>query len=110
MTGPWVGSGTTRSCVRALRVTRVTAEGGIVTDRTVCCPAGGQPGDVGMLTWVDRPIWIVTTRKAADDGVALLPLQDDPRPAPGDEKERALDGSRRRRHMRMHTGLHHCPW
>ncbi|WP_341369072.1 alanyl-tRNA editing protein [Yoonia sp. BS5-3] len=88
-------------------VTEVTAEGGIVLDRSLFYPtSGGQPGDAGHLSWDGGQIDIATTVKT--DGIAnlLLPAEPVALPSVGQEVTQKLNWDRRYRHMRMHTALH----
>lgn len=89
------------------RVTQITPEGGIVTDRTVFYPSGGgQPGDSGDMTWDGGRLEIATTLKAEDDGIAHVPSTPGALPQVGDEVRLSLDWARRYCHMRVHTALH----
>lgn len=88
-------------------VTRITPEGGIVTDRTVFYPnGGGQPGDSGDMIWNDGRLEIATTLKTEDDGIAHVPATPGVMPQVGDEVRLSLDWTRRYCHMRVHTALH----
>lgn len=89
----------------------VTASGpeGIVLDRTVFYPTGGgQPGDIGRLTWADgSSIDIIDTRKGAEPGQILhIPAEGSTLPPIGTKVSAAIDWERRHRLMRMHTCLH----
>lgn len=89
------------------RVTAITAEGGVVLDRSVFYPtSGGQPGDSGMLRWADGTLDIATTVKGQGDDLVLLPAEPAGLPAIGDEVSQKLNWDRRFRHMRVHTALH----
>lgn len=91
----------------AARVTALTPEGGIVTDRTVFYPTGGgQPGDSGRITWAGGSLTIATAVKVEGGGVALVPAEPRALPEPGTPVQLALDWDRRHRHMRIHTALH----
>ena len=88
------------------RVLRLTAEGGVVLDRTIFYPTGGgQPGDSGALEWDGGRAVIVT---AVTDGgdVALVPQDGADLPGPGAEVTQRIDWDRRFGHMRVHTALH----
>jgi misacylated tRNA(Ala) deacylase len=93
-------------------VTDVTAEGGIVLDRTVFyANSGGQPGDTGVLTRPDghgQPVAIATTLHPEGDKTRILhvPAPDQPPLAAGEPVIASLDWERRYRLMRMHTALH----
>ena len=97
------------------RVIAVTAEGGVVLDRTVFyATSGGQPGDSGMLTLADGSIVPITTAvytDAAKSEIAHVPAQNPQGPdAPalkvGDQVTAAIDWNKRHARMRMHTALH----
>ncbi|SLN71896.1 alanyl-tRNA editing protein [Roseisalinus antarcticus] len=89
------------------RVTGVTAEGGLILDRSIFYPTGGgQPGDSGALVWEDGEIEIATAVKGAGDDIVLVPAEPASLPATGARVTQHLDWERRHRHMRMHTALH----
>lgn len=89
------------------RVTAITAEGGVVLDRSVFYPtSGGQPGDSGTLTWDGGTLDIATTVKGEGDDVVLLPAEPAGLPVVGDTVRQKLNWDRRFRHMRVHTALH----
>ncbi|MGR3509981.1 MAG: alanyl-tRNA editing protein [Sulfitobacter sp.] len=89
------------------RVRHVTAEGGIVLDRTIFYPTGGgQPGDSGWLSWDGRRMPIATTVKGDDDSIVLVPAEPQQIPQTGTHLIQSLDWDRRHRHMRVHTLLH----
>jgi len=87
------------------RVTEVI-DGGIFLDRTVFyAQGGGQPGDVGTITWDGGSADVVDTIRRAGkpfhvvaDGSML--------PDPGTPVEGAIDWERRYATMRTHTALH----
>ena len=85
-----------------------SAADGIVLDRTVFYPlGGGQPGDVGRLTWADGEVEVVDTRYRREDGEILhIPVADSALPPVGEQVQARIDWERRHRHMRMHTCLH----
>lgn len=85
----------------------VTAEGGIILDRTLFYPqGGGQPGDSGTLVWEGGRLPIATTIKGIGDDIILVPAEPLALPPIGAELDQRLDWDRRYGHMRMHTGLH----
>ena len=85
----------------------LTAEGGIVLDRTIFyAPSGGQPGDSGRLDWAGGGIDIATTIKGAGSDIVLVPAEPVALPSPGSQVVQSLDWERRHRHMRVHTALH----
>ena len=84
-----------------------SAPEGIVLDRTVFyARSGGQPGDIGILTWDGGEAAIADTRKGVAGDVVHLPESSTALPPEGATVEAALDWTRRYRHMRMHTTLH----
>lgn len=89
------------------RVTGITAEGGIVLDRTVFYPkGGGQPGDSGWITWDTRFMPIATAVQGEGGAIVLVPAEPIPLPPVGAHLRQELDWDRRHRHMRVHTALH----
>jgi misacylated tRNA(Ala) deacylase len=88
------------------RVVEVTAEGGIVLDRSgFYATGGGQPGDSGWLVWEGGRIPIATALKV-DGGIALVPSEPAVLPPVGAAVRQHIDWDRRYRHMRAHTALH----
>ena len=83
-------------------------ERGLRLDRTVFYPAGGgQPGDIGLLRWVDGSTAVVDALKGeGEDAVIHVPAADAALPPPGTAVEAMIDWPRRYRHMRMHTAMH----
>jgi misacylated tRNA(Ala) deacylase len=92
------------------RVTEVTAEGGIVLDRTVFyANSGGQPGDSGKLLARDgRVVNIATAIHPDGDKARIVHVPTDGQAplATGDAVVAEIDWDRRYRLMRMHTALH----
>ncbi|MCV6586494.1 MAG: alanyl-tRNA editing protein [Marinibacterium sp.] len=88
---------------------RVTAAdgGGITLDQPLFYPTGGgQPGDVGQLTWDGGRIDIATTQKH-DGGARLVPADGaQALPPVGAEVMQEIDWDARWGHMRVHTALH----
>ncbi len=74
--------------------------------RTAFYPGGGgQPPDLGTLTWSDARASVV--RVGRDQGRIWHWLDEDaPLPGPGTEAEGVLDWERRHLTMRTHTALH----
>lgn len=89
-------------------VMAVNDRGGIVLDRTVCyASAGGQPGDLGALTWEGGVCRIATTVYDADKTTIVhVPAEGSTLPAPGLPVLVTLDWDTRHKHMRVHTALH----
>lgn len=92
------------------RVTAVTADGGIVLDRTVFYAAsGGQPADTGALTLACGDTLRITGAVFCDpqkSEIAHLPTPGAAMPAVGDTVRAAIDWEPRHARMRMHTALH----
>ena len=87
----------------------VAVRGGrLQLDRTVFYPTGGgQPGDVGTLSWDGTTVRIADTVKGDGPDDVVHVLADDAQgPAPGTPVTAAIDWDRRYRLMRMHTTLH----
>jgi len=98
--------GYARSC--AAKVLAVD-ERGIRLDKTVFYPTGGgQPGDSGVLRFVNgAAIAVVDTVKGGDaDEVIHVVAPDATLPEPGTAVVAEIDWERRHRLMRMHTCLH----
>jgi misacylated tRNA(Ala) deacylase len=95
-----------RSC--EAYVTAVNDCGGIILDRTVLyANAGGQPGDLGALTWEGGVCRIATTVYDADKTTIVhVPAEGSTLPTPGLPVLVTLDWETRHRHMRVHTALH----
>jgi misacylated tRNA(Ala) deacylase len=78
---------------------------GVVLDRSVFyARSGGQPGDMGRLTWPGGEAMVAEAIKGEGDTV-ILPLAGEP-PAPGTPVTATIDWPRRFAHMQMHTALH----
>ncbi len=91
-------------------VTAVTADGGIVLDRTVFYAAsGGQPADTGALTLASGETLRITGAVFCDpqkSEIAHLPAPGAAMPTVGDTVRAAIDWEPRHARMRMHTALH----
>lgn len=88
-------------------VVGVTADGGIIPDRSVFYPTGGgQPGDSGTLVWDGGTCQIAITVKGPEDVIVLVPAADATLPEPGTKVRMLLDWDRRYSLMRVHTALH----
>ena len=84
----------------------VTAGDGqsVTLDRTAFYPGGGgQPADVGLLTWEAGSAPVVKVKRR---GAGQWHTLDGEPPAPGTAVRGALDWERRYRLMRTHTALH----
>ena len=81
-------------------------DGGLVLDRTVFyARGGGQPGDVGTITWDGGSVDVIDTVRK--NGVPFHVVADDPiLPDPGTPIEGVIDWERRYTTMRTHTALH----
>jgi len=94
----------------AARVVALSAQGGIVLDRTVFyATSGGQPGDTGKLiasNGAEIPIATAVYTDAAKSEIAHLPAPGAPALAVGDTVTAAIDWDKRHARMRMHTALH----
>jgi misacylated tRNA(Ala) deacylase len=92
------------------RVVAITAQGGIVLDRTVFyANSGGQPGDTGALTTADGTRIAIDNAiytDAAKSEIAHLPAAGSPALKAGDTVSAAIDWDKRYARMRMHTALH----
>jgi len=90
------------------KVVSVNDRGGIVLDRTVFyAAAGGQPGDVGELTWNGGQCRIATTVYDVDKSTIVhVGAQGSQLPKTGDIVKAALDWPTRHKCMRVHTALH----
>lgn len=83
-----------------------TADSGIFLDRTVFyARGGGQPGDVGTITWDGGSVEVVDTIRK--DGKPFhLVAEGSALPDPGTAVEGIIDWERRYLTMRTHTALH----
>lgn len=89
------------------RVMGLTAEGGIVLDRSLFyATSGGQPGDTGRLVWDGGETPIAATVKGEDGGIVLVPAEGGTLPPEGVAVTQEIDWARRLGHMRVHTALH----
>jgi len=85
-----------------------TGEQGIELDRTVFyARGGGQPGDTGQFNLRNGDVLpIVDTVYGPAHQALHIPAPDHALPVEGDLLDIKIDGERRYRLMRMHTGLH----
>jgi misacylated tRNA(Ala) deacylase len=85
-------------------VQEVTPEGAVILDRTAFYPTGGgQPHDLGTLTWDGGSSNVVEVRKSG--GQVVHRLEGD-QPVPGASVHGEIDWDRRYALMRHHTALH----
>jgi misacylated tRNA(Ala) deacylase len=89
-------------------VTAVNDRGGIILDRTILyASAGGQPGDIGALTWEGGVCRIAATVYDTDKTTIVhVPAEGSTSPAPGLPVVVTLDWDTRHKYMRVHTALH----
>ena len=79
---------------------------GLVLDRTVFyAQGGGQPGDIGTISWDGGSVQVVDTVRRGGTPVHLV-VDGSMLPAPGTPVEGVIDWERRYRTMRTHTALH----
>jgi misacylated tRNA(Ala) deacylase len=82
----------------------VTPDGGVILDRTALYPTGGgQPHDLGVLTWQGGSANVVEVLK---DGPRVVHRLDGQPPPVGTTVHAELDWERRYSLMRHHTALH----
>jgi misacylated tRNA(Ala) deacylase len=85
-------------------VVEVMPEGGVVLDRTAFYPTGGgQPHDLGTLTWDGGAASVVEVRK--NGAQVMHRVEGDPPPV-GAQVHGEIDWQRRYALMRHHTALH----
>jgi misacylated tRNA(Ala) deacylase len=86
------------------QVQDVTPEGAVILDRTAFYPTGGgQPHDLGRLTWDGGSAAVVEVRKA---GPLVIHTLDGTPPPAGTRVHGEVDWERRYALMRHHTALH----
>ncbi|HEY2596756.1 MAG TPA: alanyl-tRNA editing protein, partial [Chloroflexota bacterium] len=82
----------------------VTPDGGLILDRTAFYPTGGgQPHDLGTLTWQDGSTTVVEVRKS---GAQVVHRLEGATPSAGAQVHGEIDWERRYALMRHHTALH----
>jgi len=85
-------------------VQEVTPDGGIILDRTALYPTGGgQPHDLGSLTWQDSSAQVTEVHK---DGARVVHRLEGALPPVGSAVHAEIDWPRRYALMRFHTALH----
>jgi misacylated tRNA(Ala) deacylase len=85
-------------------VEEVTPDGGVVLDRTALYPTGGgQPHDLGTLSWPGGSANVVEVRK---DGARVVHRVGGAPPRVGAQVHGEIDWQRRYALMRYHTALH----
>ena len=88
-------------------VLSINGRGGIVLDQTnFYAAAGGQPGDIGTMTFNGNTIAIASTVYDDAKNVVHVPASADALPSSGDRVILALDWNIRYRNMRAHTMMH----
>lgn len=92
------------------RVVAITAQGGVVLDRTVFyANSGGQPGDTGALVLADDvrvPVENAIFTDPAKSEIAHVLAAGAPPPKAGDIVRAEIDWDKRYGRMRMHTAMH----
>ena len=82
------------------------ADGGIFLDRTVFyARGGGQPGDIGTITWDGGSVEVLDTVRMAGKPFHVV-AEGSELPDPETPVEGAIDWERRYLTMRTHTALH----
>lgn len=85
-------------------VTEVTPDGGVVLDRTAFYPTGGgQPHDLGVLSWAGGSANVLDVKKAGGQVIHRLEGE---APSVGTQVHAEIDWERRYALMRHHTALH----
>ena len=80
---------------------------GVVLDCTIFyARGGGQPGDTGILRWMDGEMRVADTIKGEGEAILHVPAPDAVLPPVGTVVEAAIDWDRRHQLMRMHTAMH----
>jgi misacylated tRNA(Ala) deacylase len=88
-------------------VLSINGRGGIVLDQTnFYAAAGGQPGDIGTMSFNGNTIAIASTVYDDAKNVVHVPASADALPSGGDRVILTLDWNIRYRNMRAHTMMH----
>lgn len=83
-----------------------TADDGLFLDRTVFyARGGGQPGDVGTITWDGGSVGVIDTVRRSGRPFHVV-AEGSHLPDPGTPVEGVIDWERRYTTMRTHTALH----
>ncbi|MDE2760090.1 MAG: alanyl-tRNA editing protein [Paracoccaceae bacterium] len=81
--------------------------GGILLEKTIFYPtSGGQPNDLGTLSWKGQNALVTDVRKYGLDGIEIILDENSPLPEEGDVVHQEIDWDRRYTHMKIHTSLH----
>lgn len=89
-------------------VVAITDDKGIVVDQTVFyASGGGQPGDIGQISFGGKTIDIIDTVYSEDKTTIVhIPADKSRLPSVGSDVSLFVNWERRYDHMRMHTALH----
>ena len=88
-------------------VLAINERSGIIVDQTnFYAAAGGQPGDIGSMTFGRKTIAIASTVYDEEKNVVHVAANTDALPAVGDRVTLELDWNIRYRNMRAHTMMH----
>ncbi|MCY4185216.1 MAG: alanyl-tRNA editing protein [Rhodobacteraceae bacterium] len=81
--------------------------GGILLEKTIFYPtSGGQPNDLGTLSWKGRNALVTDVRKYRLEEIEIILDKNSPLPVKGNVVHQEIDWDRRFRHMKIHTSLH----
>jgi len=80
---------------------------GVILDRTAFYPTGGgQPNDMGLISYIGGTCKVLDVRKQGDAIVHVLDGEPSSWPPVAMDVHGILDWDRRIKHMRFHTALH----
>lgn len=89
------------------RVVGYGPNGGILLEKTIFYPtSGGQPNDLGTLSWNGQSALVTDVRKYGLDGIEIILDKNSSLPREGDVVHQEIDWDRRFMHMKIHTSLH----
>ncbi len=89
------------------RVVGYGPNGGILLEKTIFYPtSGGQPNDLGTLSWNGQSALVTDVRKYGLDGIEIILDKNSSLPREGDAVHQEIDWDRRFMHMKIHTSLH----